>query len=202
MTDFIRRALDIGVALVVSLVTLPIWGLAALLVRLDSPGPVLYRARRAGRHGQDFAMYKFRSMYESAGGGAGITGPEDNRITRSGRALRALKIDELPQLVNVIRGDMSLVGPRPEDPRYVAHYPEQFQTVLSVRPGITGPTQIVYWDEASLLSADDPERQYVEEVLPRKLESDITYVRSRTLGGDIVLLFRTLIAAFSRRLRG
>src|SRR5207244_4623101 len=144
-----KRAFDLAVATIGLVVLLPVMLVVALLVKLDSKGPILYRADRVGRYGREFRLYKFRTMIEGAHKhGPAITARDDPRITRLGRILRTSRIDELPQLVNVIRGDMSLVGPRPEDPTYVAFYTPEQSRLLSVRPGITSPASVAYRNEA------------------------------------------------------
>lgn len=175
----------------------PVMLAIALLVKLDSPGPVFFRQERVGRHGVPFRIHKFRTMRHSpAAEGLQITVGEDDRITRVGRWLRSSKLDELPQLWDVWRGAMSLVGPRPEVPRYVAHYPAELRAkVLSVRPGITDIASIEYRDESAVLAAaSDPERAYVEQVLPHKLALAARYVEQASVWGDLRLIMRTLWA--------
>lgn len=166
--------------------------LAAVWVRLDSPGPVLFRQTRIGRDGVPFTIHKFRTMRVEPG--AAITVGEDPRITRSGRFLRQTKLDELPQLWDVLRGAMSLVGPRPELPRYVELYPADLRAqVLSVRPGITDPASLAYSHEAELLAAAaDPEREYREVILPAKLRLSAEYAACATLATDLRLILATL----------
>ena len=168
----------------------------ALWIRLDSPGPALFRQRRVGRHGRHFDIYKFRTMAVRSDEGRQLTVRLDPRITRAGRFLRRTKLDELPQLLNVLEGTMSLVGPRPEVPRYVDRYPPAVrQTVLSVAPGITDLAAILYKDENDILGrAPDPERAYVETILPVKLEYYERYVRERSFWLDLRIIFRTLAA--------
>lgn len=170
----------------------PVLLAAAVWVKLDSPGPALFRQTRVGRFGVPFTIHKFRTMRTSTG--AQITVGEDPRITRAGRLLRVTKLDELPQLWDVLRGAMSLVGPRPEVPRYVALYPVELRDiVLSVRPGITDPASLRFRNESELLAkAADPEREYVEVVLPAKLRLAADYVRSASLMGDVRLILATL----------
>ena len=173
----------------------PLLLVIALAIRLDSGGPVLYRQERVGRHGVPFRIHKFRTMrHDPLHGGPQITVGDDARITRVGAFLRRSKLDELPQLIDVLRGRMSIVGPRPEVPRYVALYPAELrEQVLSVRPGITDLASIEFRDEAALLErASDPEREYVQVVVPRKLALAALYVRTRTLRGDAILVWRTL----------
>lgn len=168
----------------------------ALWVRLDSPGPVLFRQCRVGRYGRPFDIYKFRTMAERPDAGGQLTVGQDPRITRAGHFLRRSKLDELPQLLNVVQGTMSLVGPRPEVPRYVACYPPDVRRdVLSVAPGITDLAAIQYKDENTLLGhAADPERTYVEIILPAKLAYYQRYVRERSFWLDLTILARTLAA--------
>lgn len=175
----------------------------AIWIKLDSPGPVLFRQERVGRHGKRFLISKFRTMAADAPArGLQITVGADARITGAGRVLRAAKLDELPQLWDVLRGAMSLVGPRPEVPRYVALYPEEMRLLLlSVRPGITDLASLQYRDESAVLAqAADPERAYVEQVLPAKLALSARYVREASLAGDLRLILATLVA-LSRSLR-
>lgn len=188
-----------------SLLALLILGLPMLLiawwVRLDSPGPALFRQERVGRGGRLFRILKFRSMrVDAPATGPQITVGADPRITRSGAFIRRWKLDELPQFLNVLRGDMALVGPRPEMPRYVAIYPpETRDLVLSVRPGITDLASITYRHESEVLGASaDPERTYREEILPAKLALCVDYVRRRSLWLDLVILMRTAWACVAR----
>jgi lipopolysaccharide/colanic/teichoic acid biosynthesis glycosyltransferase len=167
----------------------------AVAIRLESPGPAFFRQERIGRRGVPFRIHKFRTMrHDPLHGGPQITVGEDARITHVGAFLRRSKLDELPQLIDVLRGAMSLVGPRPEVARYVALYPAELRdVVLSVRPGITDLASIEYRDEAAALArAADPEREYIEVVMPKKLALAALYVRTRTLGGDVRLIWRTL----------
>lgn len=189
-----KRGLDI-VASVTGLVVLsPVLGVVGLCVKATSAGPVLFRQERVGRNGELFTIHKFRTM--SAGDGLLVSTSDDPRITRVGRLLRQTKLDELPQLFDVLRGDMSLVGPRPEVPRYVAMWPEeQRDVVLSVRPGITDPASIRFRDEGSRLSAaDDPETYYRDVVLPEKCAMYVQYVNGRSLRGDLKIIWQTLFS--------
>lgn len=195
----LKRLFDVVVAGFLIVVTSPIWLIARVLVRLDSPGPVFYAATRAGRNGAPFTMYKFRTMVVSREGTA-ITAADDPRITRSGRWLRKAKVDELPQLVNVVRGEMSLVGPRPEEPRFVAGYTEEQRRVLSVRPGITSPASVRYRNEERLLTGmgSDLEGHYAAEVLPAKLKLEIEYLDGRSFWRDLGVLAATVGAVFGK----
>ena len=192
-----KRLLDLLVTLLLLPVALPLMVAIALWVRLDSPGPALFRQPRVGRGGRLFRIHKFRTMC-AAGGGPQITARGDARITRAGRWLRATKLDELPQLIDVLRGDMSLVGPRPEVPRYMALYPEDARRlILSVRPGITDRAAIEFRDEERLLAeSHDPERTYVERIMPIKQRHYLTYVAHHSVAGDLRILLDTLRAMF------
>jgi lipopolysaccharide/colanic/teichoic acid biosynthesis glycosyltransferase len=196
-----KRLFDLLLAGVGVLLLAPLLGLVALAIKLDSPGPVFFRQVRVGRHGREFRIHKFRTMRTDAEAhGAQITVGADPRITRVGHWLRASKIDELPQLLDVLQGTMSLVGPRPEVPRYVALYPTALrETVLSVRPGITDLASIEYRDESGLLArAADPHREYVEVILPNKLRLAAQYVEQQSLALDLRILARTAAAIVAR----
>jgi len=190
--------LDVIASLSGLVVLSPIFLCVATAIAWASPGPVFHRALRVGRDGRLFRLYKFRSMVVAPDAkGPGITSSNDPRITGIGRVLRASKLDELPQLINVLKGEMSLVGPRPEDPRYVAHYSEEQRRVLRVRPGITSAASLEYRRESLLLSAEDSEQRYLGEILPHKLAIDLEYLDRRTVGTDMRLIWRTVITLFS-----
>jgi lipopolysaccharide/colanic/teichoic acid biosynthesis glycosyltransferase len=189
----VARALDIAVASALLALTAPLWLVISLAIVLDEPGPVLYRARRVGHRGREFDMFKFRKMRRNAAGSR-LTLANDPRFSRIGRMLTRTKLDELPQLVNVLRGEMALVGPRPEDPSYVAAYPAEFAAITRVRPGITGLSQIQYRDEAALLVGDDFETLYRTELLPKKIDLDRYYASHRCLALDLRILGWTVVA--------
>ncbi|MHB0914104.1 MAG: sugar transferase [Thermoleophilia bacterium] len=194
-----KRLLDIAAALALAPFALPLGLVIAVLIKLDSRGPVIFPARRVGLDGRMFTMYKFRTMVAAAGtADQPLTRLADERVTRIGARLRALRADELPQLFNVLKGDMSLVGPRPEDPAFVSHYSDEERRVLTVRPGITGPSQLCFRNESLLLDGDDYEQRYIEEIMPLKLSLDLEYVENHSLGGDLLLLTRTLALPWSR----
>ncbi|KXK49314.1 MAG: putative glycosyltransferase [Chloroflexi bacterium OLB13] len=194
-----KRAFDVVASAGGLTVLSPLLLLVAILVKATSQGPVLYRATRVGRDGVLFTLLKFRSMVQNADKlGPGVTGADDARITPIGRFLRRTKLDELPQLINVLRGEMSIVGPRPEDPRYVALYTPEQREVLKVRPGITSPASVEYRSEAELLSGQDWETKYVNEVMPAKLAIDLQYVRNSSFWGDLSLILRTALAIIAR----
>lgn len=197
VADAARRLVDITVALAGLTVLSPLFLALAVAIRRDSPGPVFYKARRVGRNGKEFLLYKFRSMVADADRrGPGITTEGDQRVTKTGRLLRRTKMDELPQLINVLKGEMSLVGPRPEDPRYVALYTTEQRAVLLVRPGITSAASLAYRHEEELLSGPNWEVLYREEIMPAKLDIDLGYLSQRTLTSDLKLVFQTVSAMF------
>lgn len=194
----VQRVFDALVAGLLLVLTSPIALVSAAAIRFSSRGPALYRATRVGRGGETFVMYKFRTMRADSAGSA-VTMRGDHRVTGVGRVLRKLKLDELPQLVNVLKGDMSLVGPRPEDPKYVAGYTDEQRRILSVRPGITSPAVVRYrHEEAVLAAAEDLEAAYVDTVLPAKLAIDLDYIDRRTFRSDLGVLTATLRALFTR----
>jgi lipopolysaccharide/colanic/teichoic acid biosynthesis glycosyltransferase len=196
-----KRLFDILVSLIGLVVFSPVMLGLAVLVKLDSPGPVLYRAPRIGRGGRPFYMLKFRTMVANAHQmGPAITYEGDSRITRLGAVLRSLRLDELPQWINVLCGEMSLVGPRPEAPEYVAYYTPEQRAVLQVRPGVTGLAQLTFRNEAEMLSDDSPEQDYVKIVLPRKVSIDLAYVERQSLRLDIRILVSTVLAVVGDRL--
>ena len=191
-----KRLFDLAFAAVTLLLLAPLLVAVALWLRVDSQGPVFFRQQRVGRGGQLFGIYKFRTMHP----GADIKGPEltvggDGRITRAGVWLRRSKADELPQFFNVLLGDMSVVGPRPEVPRYVAQYPAHVRSVvLSVRPGITDLASIAFRNESDVLArSPDPERTYLEQILPVKLRWAQQYVRTRNLWLDLRIIVWTAL---------
>ena len=197
----LKRVFDVVCAAIGLLLLAPLLLSIALWIKLDSPGPVFFRQQRVGRFGALFRIHKFRSMSD----GAPALGPEltvgaDPRITRVGMLLRRTKLDELPQLIDVLAGTMSLVGPRPEVPRFVAMYPPDVRDkVLSVRPGITDPASIEYVDESALLAqATDPERVYIEQIMPAKLSHAVRYVEQMSVLGDMRLIFATLRRLWSK----
>ena len=190
-----KRVLDFTVAWLALVILSPVFLIMAILIHFTSSGPVFYRARRVGLNGRLFTLYKFRSMVDGADRvGAGITVRADPRITRIGWFLRRTKLDELPQLFNVLKGDMSLVGPRPEDPRYVADYTPEQRRVLSARPGITSWASIQYRYEEEMLDVTTVDDVYRQVILPQKLALDLQYLERQSLQLDVRILFRTLFA--------
>ena len=189
-----KRAFDVLASFFGLVVLSPLLLAVSAWIMLDSKGGVFYKQARVGRGGRDFKVYKFRSMYTGSDRKGLLTvGGSDPRITRSGRFIRKYKIDELPQLINVLIGDMSLVGPRPEVRRYVNEYtPEQLE-VLSVRPGITDPASIKYYNENDILDKqENPEEYYIRVIMPDKLRINLKYIEERSLVKDIKLIFSTI----------
>jgi len=191
-----KRLFDIFFSTIGFLFLSPFFVVIAVIIKISSPGPVFFRQIRVGRHGTPFKIFKFRTMVSDAEKrGPQVSSGDDSRITPVGHFLRKYKIDELPQLLNVLIGDMSLVGPRPEVPRYVAAYPDDYSLILTVRPGITDYASLEFKDENSLLlSADNPEQKYLSEILPLKIEYYKRYLRDQSMFTDIEIIFRTLVA--------
>ncbi len=189
-----KRLFDISASFFGLLLLSPLFLVVALCVGLTSRGGVFYVQTRVGRYGRDFRLYKFRSMRTGSDAKGLLTvGGKDGRITPVGYFIRKYKIDELPQLFNVLKGDMSLVGPRPEVRKYVALYNSEQMRVLSARPGITDPASIKYRNENDLLAqADDPERFYVEKIMPDKLKINLEYMDNRSFFKDLSVIFRTV----------
>jgi lipopolysaccharide/colanic/teichoic acid biosynthesis glycosyltransferase len=189
-----KRIFDLVFSALALLLLAPVFALIALAIRWDTPGPVFFRQDRVGRGGRPFRIRKFRTMVVDAPAlGPAITIGQDPRITRVGAWLRRTKLDELPQLMDVLQGHMSLVGPRPEVPQYVALYPPELrERVLAVRPGITDPVSLKLADEARVLAASaDPERTYREELLPAKLREAVAYAEQASLWSDLRIIWAT-----------
>jgi lipopolysaccharide/colanic/teichoic acid biosynthesis glycosyltransferase len=196
------RLLDISVSLAALIVLAPLLLVLAIAVKVSSPGPIFYRARRAGKDGHPFTLYKFRSMVaDAAARGPRVTGSADPRVTPIGALMRRTKLDELPQFFNTLIGDMSLVGPRPEDPGFVQTYSAAQREVLRVKPGITSPATVLHRYEEDLLTGPDWEETYRRRILPAKLKIELAYLHRRTLADDVRILARTVCALFARRTR-
>ena len=197
----LKRAFDIVASGLGLLVLSPLFLIVAIWIKLDSPGPVLFRQVRVGRFNKDFRIIKFRTMRTGSDKGSQLTiGGRDPRVTRAGYWLRKFKIDELPQLINVFVGDMSLVGPRPEVRRYVDLYTPEQMHVLDVRPGITDAASIKFRNESEFLKqVDDPEKHYVEVLMPMKLDLYLQYVNYHSFKGDIRLILETLWTVIAQK---
>ena len=197
-----KRAFDISVSLTGLILLFPLLVLVAGAIKLDSPGPAFFRQRRIGRGFRPFLIFKFRTMArDAAARGKSITVGNDPRITRVGAFLRMSKIDELPQLINVLKGDMAIVGPRPEVPQYVQLYRKDYEEILKIKPGITDLASLKYRNEASLLArAQNPELEYVSRVLPDKIRMAKEYIHRSSFFFDLSLLLRTIFKLFDYRL--
>ena len=196
-----KRLFDVVASGLGLIILSPLFLILAIWIKLDSPGPVFYRQMRVGRNNNDFQIFKFRSMKVGADKGSLVTiGGHDPRVTRSGYYIRKFKLDELPQLINVFIGDMSLVGPRPEVRHYVNYWTPEQMKVLNVRPGITDPASIKFRNENELMEkADNPEEYYIEVIMQEKINLYLQYVDNHTFWGDICLIFKTFWTILSER---
>jgi lipopolysaccharide/colanic/teichoic acid biosynthesis glycosyltransferase len=194
----LKRATDAAIALTLLAVITPLLMLIAVAIKLDSRGPVLYRVRRVGYRGRTLMMLKFRKMYHDATG-IPLTANADARLTRVGRVLARTRLDELPQLWDVLCGRMSIVGPRPEDPGFVALHADAYERILSVRPGITGLSQLAFAEEHKILKADDLMEDYVTRILPQKIGLDTLYADSYRIRMDLAVLSWTVVTVMLRR---
>ncbi len=195
-----RRAFDIVFSLMILLMALPLCLVIAVAVKLSSPGPILFVQERVGKGEEVFRMFKFRSMrVADMSDGLQLTADGDSRITSVGKVIRPLKLDELPQFLNVLAGSMAIVGPRPEVPRYVSKYDSRMREVFRYKPGLTDPASIRFRREPEILAASsDPERTYVTEILPEKLKMSVEYQRNRTFLTDLRVIGRTVLLILRR----
>jgi len=191
-----KRSFDLILSLLGLIVLAPVFAAAAVAIRIESAGPMFYRGVRAGRYGKAFRIFKFRTMVVNAEAlGSASTPEDDQRITRVGRFLRKLKLDELPQLLNVVRGEMSLVGPRPQVPWAVEQYTPEERTILKVRPGITDPASVRFRNEGEILRGSaDPDEDYFEKIHPEKMRLSIEYVQKQSFLLDCKILLQTMAA--------
>jgi len=196
-----KRLFDILASAIGLIILSPLFLILAIWIKLDSDGPVFYRQVRVGRGNKDFRIFKFRSMRVGSDKGSLVTiGGHDSRITKSGYIIRKFKLDELPQLINVFIGDMSLVGPRPEVRHYVDYWTEEQMHVLDVRPGITDPASIKFRNENELMEkAEDPEKYYIEVIMQEKIKLYLEYVNNHSFAGDIKLIFKTFRVIIAER---
>jgi len=194
----IKRIFDIVTSLIALVILLPVFITISIWILLDSRGGIIYRQLRAGKNNRDFFIFKFRTMRPASDAAGLLTiGGRDPRITHAGYYLRKSKLDELPQLFNIIMGKMSIVGPRPEVRKYVKLYTEEQMKVFGVRPGLTDYASLEYIDESNILAAsDDPEKTYIETIMPAKLDLNLKYIRERSMGRDIKIIFTTIIRIF------
>jgi lipopolysaccharide/colanic/teichoic acid biosynthesis glycosyltransferase len=194
-----KRTADVVIASVGLVLTLPLQAVIAVVVRTTSRGPAIHRGPRIGRGGRPFDIFKFRSMRVGAyAAGPAVTTSADQRVTRVGTWLRRTKLDELPQLLNVLRGEMSIVGPRPEDPQFVARYTAEQREILDWRPGITSPASVMFRDEESLLATADDLHDAYAEVSARKIAIDLDYFRTASFSGDVRWMIRTAAVVAGR----
>jgi lipopolysaccharide/colanic/teichoic acid biosynthesis glycosyltransferase len=193
----LKRTLDLVVAVPVLILLAPVFIAIAATIKLESPGGIFYRCRRVGRGGRDLPMLKFRKMHEGARGPA-LVQAKDERFTRIGAFLARTKLDELPQLWNVLKGDMSLVGPRPEDPNFVEQHREDYEAILAVQPGITGLSQLAFARESEILDPRDRVGHYTSRILPQKMHMDRLYAEQRSLSMDLKILWWTFCAIVGR----
>ena len=201
---FGKRLLDTFCAMVGFVIASPLLLVCAVAIRLDSPGPIFFRQRRVGKHGKLFQIIKFRTMVDQADrNGLKLTASGDSRLTRVGKWLRKMKVDEIPQLLNVLRGEMSLVGPRPEVQEYVATYSSALRKILELKPGCTGLATLAFFDEERVLaSRSDTEDFYLRAILPCKLDLDLSYGATVSFLGDVKLIFATVGKLFRSQLTG
>jgi len=195
----VKRMLDLLLAGLGLVVVAPVGLIAAVVVFLSEGRPVFYLSRRVGQGGREFTLHKLRTMVPRSDRGSlgSVTVADDARLSRTGRALRRWKLDELPQLVNVLKGEMSIVGPRPDAPEIVALYTDEQREILRYRPGLTSPASIRFVNEAELLAtSDDPRRLYIEEIMPEEIRLDLDYMKQATVGSDLRVMLATVVAVF------
>jgi len=193
MYKIAKRIFDIFSSLIVLVLLFPLFLIIALWIVVDSRGGAFYKQIRVGKNGKEFNLLKFRSMRSGADRSGQLTIGNDNRVTTVGRFIRKTKLDEFPQLLNILAGQMSIVGPRPEVPKYVALYSDEQKKVLTVRPGLTDYASLEYFDEQKILGqAADPEKAYIEEVMPKKLDLNLQYIAESNFWVDLKLIFRTI----------
>ena len=194
----VKRMLDLTLALILMIPALIVMAPLAVWVKLDSKGPVLYKAVRGGYHNQPFYIYKFRSMVVDADKSGGCTAKNDDRVTGAGRVMRRLKLDELPQLFNIVRGEMSFVGPRPELLLYTEQYTEEQHCIMWVRPGITDRSSIVYISQDEIVGEEDPVANFEKLILPEKNRLRVEYAKSQSFPLDCRLIFETVRGVFGK----
>jgi lipopolysaccharide/colanic/teichoic acid biosynthesis glycosyltransferase len=194
----VKRTFDIAAAVVFLAALIPLFVLIAAAIKLDSRGPVFFRVRRVGHRGMPLMMLKFRKMHHDASG-LPLTGEQDPRLTRVGRVLAAARLDELPQFWDVLRGRMSIVGPRPEDPGFVSLHDGAYERILRVRPGITGLSQLAFAEERAILNDEDPVSDYIGRILPQKIGLDTLYAESHSIFLDFAVLRWTVVATMLRK---
>jgi lipopolysaccharide/colanic/teichoic acid biosynthesis glycosyltransferase len=197
--ESVKRSVDLFLSALGLMLISPLLLLIAISIKLDSDGPVFYRGMRIGRYGKPFRIWKFRSMLVGLERLGGTTGKDDPRVTRIGKFLRRYKLDELPQLMNVLAGDMSLVGPRPELDEHTTAYEGEEKLILSVRPGITDYASVQFHNLNDLVGSEDPHRVFIEKFRPEKNRLRLAYVKQQSLREDMKILFKTLVCVILRR---
>ena len=200
---FFKRAFDVFASLIMLIVFSPIFLILAIAIKLDSRGPVFYRQERVTQYGRRFRIHKFRTMVQNADKGSQITVNHDSRITRVGRFIRNCRLDEIAQLIDVLLGDVTLVGVRPESPKYVAEYTDEMMATLLLPAGVTSLASIYYKDEAELLDGvDDPDRVYIEKILPGKMHYNLRGIEKFSFFGDVKIMFMTVFAVLGKKYKG
>lgn len=196
---FFKRVFDLAASAVGLILLSPVFAILAIIIKLDSPGPVFYRQERVTQYGKHFRIHKFRTMVQGADKGSHVTVNNDSRITRVGKLIRSCRLDEIPQLLDVIQGTVTLCGVRPESPKYVAAYTDEMMATLLLPAGVTNLASIHYKDEAKLLDGvADPDRVYVEEILPEKMRYNLKGIEEFSFWGDIKILFMTVFAVLGK----
>lgn len=197
MYKYIKRLADIFSSLIVLIIFSPFFLIIAFLIVIDSRGGVFYKQLRVGKNGKEFYLFKFRSMKSGADKTGQLTIGNDARVTKIGKFIRKTKLDEIPQLINIIKGDMSVVGPRPEVPKYVAMYSPEQKKVLTIRPGLTDYASLEYFDEQKILGqSSDPENAYITEVMPKKIAMSLNYIQNSSFLVDLKLILQTIARIF------
>lgn len=190
----LKRLFDIIFALLFLILLIPLFIIIAAIIALESKGGVFFKQVRVGKNGKLFTLYKFRSMRQSNQNNKLITTSNDERITRVGKVIRKTKLDELPQLLNILKGDMSFVGPRPEVPKYVELYTDEQKKVLSIKPGLTDYASLYYINESDLLAkVENPEEYYIKVIMPKKIDYALQYIENKSIITDISILFKTVL---------
>jgi lipopolysaccharide/colanic/teichoic acid biosynthesis glycosyltransferase len=199
LQESVKRSLDFFLSALGLVLLTPLFLVSGLAIKLDSKGPIFHRSERVGRYGKSFRMWKFRTMYLNSEKLGVTTGLNDPRVTRVGKFLRRYKIDELPQLVNVLTGEMSLVGPRPEFLEHTSEYTGEEELILTVRPGITDYASVRFRNQDELIGSEDPHRTFIEKIRPEKNRLRVDYVKRQSLAEDFKILFETILCVIGRR---
>ena len=200
---FVKRVFDVVCSLILLVILSPVFLILAIAIKIDSPGPVFYRQERITQYGRRFRIHKFRTMVQNADKGSQVTVNNDNRVTRVGRFVRRCRLDEIAQLLDTISGDLTLVGVRPESPRFVAEYSEEMMATLLLPAGVTSLASIYYKDEAEFLDgAEDTDKVYIEKILPGKMYYNLKSIEQFSFWGDIRIMFMTVFAVLGKEYKG